>query len=58
MVEDVVGAIYTTLFKPVRPPSPDTFIMAFFNSVEEEGVHPVLARKPQVEEVRRSLGLG
>ena len=58
MVEDVVGAIYTTVFNPVRPPPPDTFIMAFFNSVEEEGLHPVLARKPQVEEVRRSLCLG
>ena len=54
----MVGAIYTTVFKPVRPPPPDTFIMDFYNSDEEEGLHPVLARKPQVEEVRRSLGLG
>ena len=50
--------VYTTVFKPVHPPPPpDIFIMDVFNSVGEEGVHPLLARKPQVEEVGRALGL-
>ena len=57
-VEDFVGAVYTTVFKLVNPSPPDTFIMAVFNSVGEEEVHPILASNPQVEEVIRSLGLG
>ena len=53
-----MGAVYTTVFKLVHPSPPDTFIMAVFNSVGEEEVHPILASNTQVEEVIRSLGLG
>ena len=54
----MVGAVYTTVFNPVCVPPQDTFVMAVFNSVGEEEVHPILASNPQVEEVIRSLGLG
>ena len=42
-----MGYVYTTMFKLVPPPhTPDTFIMAVFNSVGEEGGHHILAHKP------------